>query len=64
MRYGLLAVLAAALASNLTSNIAFTLDPDRAYFQVSLIPAIALAATVLAAWRLSRGRGDAIITAQ
>jgi hypothetical protein len=64
MRYGLLAVLSAALASNLTQNLAFTLDPDRAYFQISLIPAIALGAVALAAWRLSRGSGDAIITAQ
>jgi len=58
IRYGLLAVMAAALASNLTGNVVFTLDPARAYFQASLIPAAAILMIALAGYRFARGRAS------
>jgi len=54
IRYGLLAVMVAALASNLTCNVVFTLDPERAYFQASLVPAAAILSMALAGYRYAR----------
>jgi serine/threonine-protein kinase len=55
-RYGLLAGAASALAGNLTSNMVFTLDPARGYFEPSLLQAGVVAGAGLVAWRLSRSR--------
>ena len=56
LRYGLLAWVAAALSGNLTSGLAFTLDPARAYFAASLMPVGVILVLGFAGWRLARGQ--------
>ncbi len=55
VRFGLLAGVAAALASNLVSGMIFTLDPARAYFHTSLVQAGVIASVALVGWWLAGG---------
>ena len=56
LRFGLLAGVASALAGNFVSTAIFTLDPDRAYFAGSVVPAAFLVLLALVGWHLWRGR--------
>ncbi|HUR20915.1 MAG TPA: hypothetical protein VMZ90_08925, partial [Vicinamibacterales bacterium] len=57
VRFGLLAFTATCVANNLVTAAVFTLDPARAYFGSSLLPAVALTILGLAAWRNATRRG-------
>jgi serine/threonine-protein kinase len=56
LRFGLLAGVAAAFASNSMNNAVFSLHPDSAYFAGSVLQASLIVAVGLTGWRLSRRR--------